>query len=184
MRVKAATVLTALVLLTLKQSAAAQTPEPREASRPVEEEAQNVIALELGGPGLLYSVSYERFLLPNFSVRVGASLFGLRENTSGDTLVALPIPLSAQYVAFDGAHHLELGAGLLTGVIWSDLNSYDETETFGLAAATATVGYRYQPARGGWVFRVALTPMYGGRRFQPLGLPITPWGSVVGGYAF
>lgn len=146
--------------------------------------ARNAVYAELGGPGLLYTVNYERFLLPRLSVRAGCSLFGFRESGTGDTLGIFTLPLTTQVLLGGGAHHLELGLGLLTGVMWSALNSHDRTGHFGLIAATATIGYRYQPPAGGLLLRVALTPFYGGERFEPAGLPVTPWGSVGAGYVF
>lgn len=158
---------------------AAETPQKSISSEP-----RHAVYLELGGPGMLYSLNYEHFIGRQFSIRGGLSLFGLRENTTGDTLGGFAVPVTGQYLLGRGAHHLELGLGLMTGVLWSDLNSYRKSESFGLIAATATVGYRYQPPRQGFLFRVALTPLYGGSRFEPLGLPITPWGSISAGYAF
>lgn len=157
---------------------------PPEDQKPPAPAARNAVHAELGGPGLLYTVSYERFVLPELSVRAGFSLFGFREGGTGDTLGVFTLPLTAQYLVGRGSHHLELGLGLITGVLWSDLNSFDRTERFGLIAATATVGYRYQPPAGGLVLRVALTPFFGGARFEPAGLPVMPWGCVGAGYAF
>lgn len=162
-------------------SALAAPPDDPPAPAPF---ARNAVYAELGGPGLLYTINYERFFLPRLSVRAGFSLFGFRESGTGDTLGIFTLPLTAQYLVGSGSHHLELGLGLITGVMWSDLNSFDRTEHFGLIAATATVGYRYQPPAGGLLLRVALTPFYGGERFEPAGLPVTPWGSVGAGYAF
>lgn len=163
-------------------SATVNAADARE--NPISPAPRNAVHFELGGPGILYSLNYERFFWPQFSVRAGLSLFGLRENTTGDALGVFAMPITGQYLLGKGSHHLELGLGLMTGVMWSDLNSYQKTETFGLIAATATIGYRYQPPRRGFFFRVALTPLYGGSRFEPLGLPMTPWGSIGAGYAF
>lgn len=146
--------------------------------------ARNSAFIEIGGPGILYSANYERFVLPRFGVRLGVSLFGLRERSTGDALGVFTVPVTAQYLFFPGSHHLELGLGVVAGVLWSGLNGARPTPPFGLVAATATVGYRYQPPRSGFLLRVAFTPLYAGERFSPLGLPVTPWGSVSVGWAF
>lgn len=153
-------------------------------TKPVAPAPRNAVHFELGGPGILYSLNYERFFLPQVSVRAGLSLFGLQENSTKDMQGVFAVPITGQYLVGRGAHHLELGLGFMTGVMWSDLNSYQKNESFGLIAATATIGYRYQPPRRGFLFRVAFTPLYGGSRFEPLGLPVTPWGSIGAGYAF
>lgn len=182
MQVRLASASVLLAFGILCTSARVRAADARE--KPLSLPVRNAVHFELGGPGILYSLNYERFFLPQFSVRAGLSLFGLRENTTGDNLGVFTVPITGQYLVGKGSHHLELGLGLMTGVLWSDLNSYNKTETFGLIAATATIGYRYQPPRTGFLFRVALTPLYGGSRFEPLGLPVTPWGAIGAGYAF
>lgn len=182
MQMKHVLVLQFFAAAILGASATARSAEARE--KTTSSAPRNATYFEVGGPGILYSLNYERFILPQFSVRAGVSLFGLHENTTGDTLGVFAVPITGQYLVGKGSHHLELGMGILTGVMWSDLNSYQKTESFGLIAATATIGYRYQPPRQGFLFRVALTPLYGGSRFEPLGLPVTPWGSISAGYAF
>jgi hypothetical protein len=176
--IHASGIFTGIVLATLllgSNADAAEIEKPR---------AKNAVHLELGGPGILYSVNYERFVLPKLSIRAGIGMFGLRENTTGDSIGVLAVPVTAQYFLGKGAHHLELGLGIFTGGMWSDLNSYEKTETFGLIGGTATVGYRYQRPGGGFLFRIAFTPLLGGNRFAPLGMPLQPWGSIGAGYAF
>ena len=61
-------------------------------------ERANMVSVDLGGPGLLYSVNYERKLTPRWRGRIGASVFGLREHSyvfpSRDMVVGIVPPVS------------------------------------------------------------------------------------------
>lgn len=149
-----------------------------------ERDPRQSVFLEVGGPGVAYSVNYERYLSPDWSIRAGGSVFSLVESETRDAMTAFVAPITGQYLFFEGAHHLELGAGLHVGVIRSTLNTYDQAEAFGMIAATGVVGYRYQKPDGGWLFRATFTPMYWGERFAILGSPLQLWGGLSVGYAF
>ncbi|MGM0558522.1 MAG: hypothetical protein ACQEVA_19205 [Myxococcota bacterium] len=169
-------VLCAVLVLLSAQFALAQDvdePSPRQS-----------VYLELGGPGIAYSVNYERFIGPHWSIRAGGSVFSLVESETRDAMTAFVAPVTGQYLFFDGAHHLELGGGLHAGMFRSTLNTYGQAETFGLIAATGVAGYRYQQPDGGWLFRATFTPIYWGERFAILGSALQVWGSLSLGYAF
>ncbi|MEN3010103.1 MAG: hypothetical protein ABDI20_03855 [Candidatus Bipolaricaulaceae bacterium] len=105
--------------------------------------APHTVYAELFGVGIFYSVNYEHRLSPLLSVGVGATQweFGL---------LGPPI----QYLGLFGhlrflsgglaSHHLEVGAS--AGLFWP-------SPGFVLAPG---VGYRFQPAAGGLVFRGTL----------------------------
>jgi len=59
-----------------------------------------------------------------------------------------------------------------------DLETTSDSEiSSGLAGVTSTFGYRFQPARGGFVFRVGLIPFYSANEFQL-------WAGISVGLAF
>ena len=82
------------------------------------EDANNSIFVEAGGPGLLYSVNYERVVENDFGLRIGLSYvsFSATASGGGSTSTAsagiLAVPVIASYLGLRGGNHiLELGAG-------------------------------------------------------------------------
>jgi hypothetical protein len=160
----------------LSSTAAADAQQPRAPAR-------NAVYFEFGGNALYYSLNYDRRLQDNLTARIGvmyASAEG--QDISGnrvDVGVAL-IPLMMNLLVGGGSSRLELGAGPVFGLASGEAETLDEgnvsLSAFGLGAFTATVGYRYQPVRGGFVFRAALVP------FLSDGANL--WGGISLGYAF
>src|SRR2546430_16946816 len=102
---------TAAAILVL---AAAATPALAEQDR----NATNSIFLEGGGPGLAYSLNYERIFENDFGLRVGFSYLSASGSASaGGTTASGSIslwagPVLANYVGLSsGNHGLELGGG-------------------------------------------------------------------------
>ena len=148
--------------------------------------APNAVFLELGGPGLFYSVNYERRLPIPVVLRLGFSLFRVGEGESGDGIGYFTVPLSASYLLSWGSHHLELGLGLVWGYAWSALNKRKGAplDDYWHMAGSLQLGYRYQPVGSGFVFRATFTPMYGGRRFDAIGRYVQWWGGISAGWSF
>jgi len=107
--------------------------------------AKNTVYGELGGPGLIYSINYERGI-GDFNIRVGVG--GAAVNTGG----YLAIPVGFNYMGIGGdKHHLELGITGNTFVVFGG----------GSDAAfilSPIAGYRLQPRDGGFNFRAGLSP--------------------------
>lgn len=127
------------------------------------------VYVEALGNGLVYSLNYERAVAPRTWLRLGAGWVG-----SGGAF-----PLTGSYLAGSAPHHFEIGAGPLL-VVWPDFG--DEAEDLGSTDGTSllgtgTIGYRYQPASGGLLFRIGATPV-----FSTEGLLV--WGGVSIGFAF
>jgi hypothetical protein len=84
-------------------------------------------------------------------------------------------PIMVNYLSGEGSGNLELGIGVipLTVSIGGDSGLKRGTAVFG----TATLGYRFQPLDGGFMFRIGLTPFFnsGGA---------VPSGGLSLGYAF
>jgi hypothetical protein len=129
------------------------------------QESHNAIYAELLGPGILYSVNYERFINSNLTIRVGASVFTLNYNSGGDQSTIFVFPIIAYYLSGTGSSKLEIGAG--TDVLVDKYKSYGDIEPFISPEITSTsgvllvgsVGYRYQPSEGGFHFRIVANPI-------------------------
>lgn len=136
--------------------------------------AKNAAYLEIAGNGLLYTVNYDRYFTPEITGRIGA----MRFENSDVSLTA--IPLTGNYLVGSSSSKLELGIGPQLLIIDIDeqreeFAGLDEDAT--TIAGTATIGYRYQPMDGGFVFRIGFTPS-----FSQSGLGL--WGGLSLGYSF
>lgn len=131
------------------------------------QQSPNSIYFELFGNGFLYSVNYDRIIAGNIGARVGimslSSLdFGL---ASIDKMTAVPPMIN--YLS-DGDSKIEIGAGVVFlstsgGSVLFLGNNKDMHYTY----KTAVIGYRYQPAKGGFLFRIGFTPIIGGGLVSP-----------------
>jgi hypothetical protein len=182
----AALALLPLALLALSGSAAA-----------VERTAKNAVYAEGLGAGLAYSLNYERLVIDDLAVRVGASYLSVSASASanGQTASAssswMTFPLTASYIGVaSGKHALELGGGA-TLVYASGSASTIGASASGSgtsAMGNLMVGYRLHPADGGFQFRVGLAALIG----QGLGLDtkdpakvgVLPWFYISFGGAF
>jgi hypothetical protein len=173
----------------------ADTDVQAEESSPAakEREAKNAIYLDLLGPGLLYSINYDRMLTDEFSARIGFSYFGVgasASDASGNTTASASfsywaVPLTVSYLGIGSdTNMLELGGGASilnfsgSGLIESDDEEVGAGASVTTVSATAMVGYRRQPADGGFVFRVGLSPV------MTFGAGFLPWGYLSLGAAF
>lgn len=100
--------------------------------------------IEALGNAVIGSVNLDYRFHPNLSFRLGASwmIFGF----------GFPVMLNFLTDGKEVSHHLEIGAGavpVIGGINGSKLVHYE----------TLTLGYRYQPKKGGFLFRVSFTPL-------------------------
>ncbi|MGA1825798.1 MAG: hypothetical protein ACMUIP_14175 [bacterium] len=74
------------------------------------------------------------------------------------------IPLMANYLTGNGKYHLEVGLGLMPFEATVDkVTDFFGNETNGHKRSilgTATLGYRLQLGNSGFMFRIALTPLF------------------------
>jgi hypothetical protein len=146
--------------------------------------AHNSIFVEGLGPGLLYSLNYERMLGDDLALRIGTSYLSLgAANSLGGVGVGfLAVPLVASYLGVSsGDHALELGVG---GIF---VHASGEASAGGITLAgtgntiwgTALIGYRRQPVNGGFVFRVGMSALVGRglgfNPFDPAAVGVVPW---------
>jgi hypothetical protein len=109
---------------------------------------KNVVYAELLGPGLLYSINYERVITPNFTTRIGASFVPISFDSRREDMFYL-FPIMANYLSGEGNSKLELGVGVDVIV---------DNTTPGVLLV-GSLGYRYQPTNGGFHFRIVASPI-------------------------
>lgn len=147
--------LTLIVLCLSSVTAIAQTPTDT-----IQTYKRNAIYFELGGNAFIYSLNFDYKFARHVSGRIGASV----AKYYGAYVL---FPTMINYLVGSGNSRLELGAGLAN---WFSDNSY-------FMSGTATIGYRYQPLKGGFNFRIGFTPMifhYG----------VRPWVGISLGHGF
>ena len=143
--------------------------------------APNGIYIELLGNGLLYTINYDRFITDDIGLRGGFEYIGLSATSgSGESvsvsMMLIPITFNYFLASHDnrkvGSSKLELGAGIvianISASVSGNVGNVFSGSGLGLGG-TATVGYRYQPSDGGFIFRIGFTPLFGPGGFQPFG---------------
>ena len=155
-------------------------------------EAKNAIYLDLAGPGLFYSINYDRVIVDDVSARIGFSYLSIgasADSGSGSTASAefsyIAIPITVSYLGLGSESNMfEVGGGGVilnvkgSGIVESSEASTDVNGSFTTLGLTALAGYRHQPPDGGFVFRIGASPV------KPLGAPLLPWGYMSLGAAF
>ena len=114
--------------------------------------------LEILGNANRYSMNYERTLTEHHRLRFGLGIWTGGETTA-ITETELMLPMMYNVLLLPGPHYLEVGAGVLLGVVNRDESS--GTNNFSFWSGTGTVGYRFQPAELQWIVRAGFTPIYG-----------------------
>ena len=113
----------------------------------------NVVNLELGGTGLLYSVNYERVFLQKtayfLSVRVGFGSYSTMEKQQ----YTVPVEINTLQPVSRQNHYLEWGLGT-TYVQEQSRNAY------AMLLASGRVGYRFQQDIAGFFFKISYTPLF------------------------
>jgi hypothetical protein len=129
-----------------------------------ERSAKNAVYAEGLGPGLFYSINYDR-AFSDFALRVGVGYVSLSAvGTNGESASAtfLSVPITVSYLGIGSLKHmLELGAGGSLLYFGGSVNTLGNS-TSGSAVAglgTLIVGYRFQPPDGGFLLRAGLSPL-------------------------
>jgi hypothetical protein len=167
--------------------------EAPRAGPPKERSAKNAIYVEGLGAGLFYSVNYDR-TIGDFAVRAGFSYFSVSASstnaagTTGGSASAsfMSFPITVSYLGVGSLNNIfELGAGatiLNLGAGASAFNTDEKSSASGSAVYVwpeVLLGYRYQPADGGFFFRGGLEGLIGGSS-----IPVLPWPYVSLGGVF
>lgn len=138
--------------------------------------ALNSIYVEGLGPGLVYSLNYERLVINDLGVRVGFSYMSFSASATGsagetNTSVSfITFPIIASYLGISsGKHVLELGGGttIISASGSATSEGYKSSGSGIGAVGDILIGYRIHPVNGGFQFRVGLCGMIGAGGFQP-----------------
>ena len=82
-------------------------------------------------------------------------------------------PIMLHYLSGSGNHHLDVGLGVALFSVRLDGREFffkQEISSQGTATVGAgTIGYRYQPKRGGVFFRIGFSPLFTFREALPTG---------------
>jgi hypothetical protein len=157
--------------------------------------ALNSVYAEGLGPGLWYSLNYERLLIDDLGVSLGFSYMSMSASagTTSASVSSLAFPLSAHYIGLGkGSHSLEVNAGVTL------LYASGSGSVGGLGASGSGVsalghfgfGYRYHPRSTGFHFRVGLGGLIGELGSLALGadtatdVGLLPWGYISFGATF
>jgi hypothetical protein len=151
---------------TVESPSASDEVVPPNNSHSSGEDARNTLYLELFGPGLLYSLNYEREIVDDVNLRIG---FG---GAAWQGAGYFTVPLGATYSGIGNElHHFEVGA---TGTLIFADDSFSTASSF---AFQPILGYRRQAEEGGFNFRAGLSPWI-------TSSGILPWGYVSVGISF
>lgn len=125
--------------------------------------ALNSVFLEVLGNGGLYSVNYDRKLSDHAALRIGVGAWAADDLFLGGEArkELVTVPVAASWLFGTGRGRLEVGAGVLLGRQTQDVPFEDGSTSSAFASLTGTIGYRYQPAAPGFIFRAGFTPFLG-----------------------
>lgn len=124
--------------------------------------AKNAVYLEGLGPGIFYSLNYERIIADVIAPRVGFSVLSVSASSGNSTASAsqFTIPITVSYVGLrQGMHGFEAGGGATFIFATGNAVSAGTTSSNSSYATGATgfAGYRLHPVDGvGFQFRVGL----------------------------
>ena len=111
----------------------------------------------IGGSGPVFSVNYDRRFskkLNGFGFTAGLGFVGSSDGS------VFSVPASLNYLFGQQSHFLELAAGatFLTGSTFDEFDGSTDSES--LLMGHINVGYRYQPAKGGFFARTGISPLF------------------------
>jgi hypothetical protein len=144
-------------------------------SQPLDQEySRHAVYLECGGQGVLYSVNYDYRFTKFFAGRVGFTHFTIPSFFIAD-LTLTGFPVMGEFLLGGVDHFFEIGLGVIPVIGETSFSVFSSSKSG--VIGTAHIGYRYQPADGGFLFRASI-PAF----FTDKGGKI--WGGVSFGYAF
>lgn len=150
-----------LLGITIYCNAQADTIRLRELSkqaRIVTDRPPQAVYFQLGGSAPIMSANYDR----RFGKRLNGAGFAAGIGYWRDFGVNIfSVPVSINYLIGRKSHYLELAAG--TTFVSAEVDWFDsEDETASGFIHHINMGYRYQPASGGFFFRGGISPLFAG----------------------
>lgn len=131
---------------------------PNADNKIVTDRAPQALYFGIGGSGPIFSVNYDRRFskrLNGFGFAAGLGFFG----ETGSNIFSIPVSLN--YLFGKQSHFLEVAGGATFATATFDA-FYDEDESESIVFGHANVGYRYQPAKGGFFARTGVSPIFAG----------------------
>ena len=108
--------------------------------------------------------------------RIGIGGFVINDDFDGKvSLFTLPVGLN-YLLGKDGKNYFEVGAGFT--YVHIGQRSQSESSTLETSFGNFTLGYRLAPARGGFMFKAEITPIFNKNGFVPY------YGGIAFGYKF
>lgn len=142
------------------------------------QKAAKAVYAEIGGPGLASANFDMRFKKEEggLGFRVGVGGFSINDPFVGRSSV-LTLPVGVNYlIGKDQKNYFEVGAGF-TYINASQKDNFG-SENFNSSFGNLTLGYRLAPAKGGFLFKAQITPVFGKGFFVPY------WAGIGFGYKF
>lgn len=171
--------------------AAPPPPPPRQPWWKDVRKGKNSIFVEGMGAGLLYTINYERVIAFGLAARIGFGYWAMKAGAL-DTSVKvsyLTIPIAVNYIGISrGSHGLEVGAGATLFYVSGEASSMGTSASgAGMTAwGNFNVGYRFQPRRMGFQFRIGFqllfAPGLGFSNSDPTAFGALPWGYISFGF--
>lgn len=129
----------------------------------------NSIYFEALGSAVIYSINYDRLFTENFGGRIGFMYLSELDFIFVSAKDLLFIPVTLNYFV-GGKHKLELGAGaVFAGVSSTGAFGFKSGNAQSNIVGTATIGYRFQKSKGGFLFRISFTPFFTSKGIVPYG---------------
>ena len=124
----------------------------------VTDRAPQAVYFQLGGAGPVLSANYDR----RFSKKLDGPGFAIGVGYFGDSYESVfSIPFSLNYLIGRKTHFVEIAGGTtFISDTWEDWGNPDENITDTYFIYHINVGYRHQPATGGFFFRGGFSPMF------------------------
>jgi len=142
-------------------------------------QSAKTVYAEIGGPGLASANFDMRFANreDGFGFRAGVGGFSLSDDFDNSRVTLITVPIGLNYlIGKDQKNYFEIGAGFT----YISANSKDDfgSDNFRSSFGNLTLGYRLAPARGGFMFKAQITPVFGNGFFIPY------YGGIGFGYKF
>jgi len=134
---------------------------------------KNIVSVELGGNGFIYSLNYSRLVCRRWIIRMGfVTLFDATDHSE----YGFPFEIYSRSIS--GKHRFEIGAGLTSALITEkgykkDFNMF----------AFLRFGYGYLKPGGRFYYRFGFTPIIDFTS-ELNNKPFIPFGGISAGYTF
>ena len=140
---------------TIKLSQASKSP------RIVTDRAPQAVYFQLGGSGPILSANYDR----RFAKKLDGLGFAIGVGYYGDSYESVfSIPFSINYLIGRKTHFVEIATGTtFMNDTWEDWDGENTTDTYFIYHLN--LGYRHQPATGGFFFRGGFSPIFDREEF-------------------